>query len=116
MRADVRAVREREKYYVKHKEGLSATLTDRQVEQEIGLETYARRKPYKQRLLETDICYKYRQGKILLDRKRKVYKCHDQIYTCRGKLYIDREKQLKIYMGKTQRFLETGRHAVHRPK
>ena len=42
----VRAVRKREKYYVKHKERLSATLIERQLEQEIGLETYARRKPY----------------------------------------------------------------------
>ena len=28
---------------------------------------------------------------------------HDQVYTCRGKLYIDRQKQFKIYRGKTEK-------------
>ena len=79
-------LRKSDKYYVKQKERLSPILIERQLEQEIGLDTYVFKKA-----IETA------RDRGMLKMQTCIYS-HDQLYTCRRKLYKDR--QLKIYMGK----------------
>ena len=76
---------------MKEKDRLPPILIERQLEQEIGIETYVSKKA-----MHTETA---RDRGML-----KIQTCihsHDQVNTRRGNLYINRQKQLKIYRGKT---------------
>ena len=64
---------------MKQKERLSPILIEKQLEQEIELETYVSKKAMQ---IETA------RDRDMLKIQTCIYS-HDQVYTCRGKLYID---------------------------